>query len=98
MILEKLELLTLKITHKFKAVNDIRKIRVIDSKNNTQINTNSYVLYDSQSLIKNLKVTGRENSINLLNDYKIKITKNLNKSPTSNDIQKINTIKNYCKK
>lgn len=83
---------------KNKAVNDIRKIRVIDSKNNTQINTNSYVLYDSQSLIKNLKVTGRENSINLLNDYKIKITKNLNKSPTSNDIQKINTIKNYCKK
>ena len=70
MILEKLELLTLKITHKL----------------------------DSQSLIKNLKVTGRENSINLLNDYKIKITKNLNKSPTSNDIQKINTIKNYCKK
>jgi len=79
-------------------VNDIRKIRVIDSKNNTQINTNSYVIYDSQSLIKNLKVTGRENSINLLNDYKIKITNNLNKSPTSNDIQKINTIKSYCKK
>ena len=86
------------LNDKNKAVNDIRKIRVIDSKNNTQINTNSYVLYDSQSLIKNLKVTGRENSINLLNDYKIKITKNLNKSPTSNDIQKINTIKNYCKK
>jgi hypothetical protein len=86
------------LNDKNKAVNDIRKIRVIDSKNNTQINTNSYVLYDSQSLIKNLKVTGRENSINLLNDYKIKITKNLNKSPTSNDIQKINTFKNYCKK
>ena len=81
-----------------KVLNDIRKIRIIDSKNNTQINTNSYVLYDSQSLIKNLKVTGRENSINLLNDYKIKIIKNLNKSPTSNDIQKINTIKSYCKK
>jgi hypothetical protein len=86
------------LNDKNKVVNDIRKIRVIDSKNNTQINTNSYVLYDSQSLIKNLKVTGRENSINLLNDYNIKITKNLNKSPTSNDIQKINTIKSYCKK
>ena len=86
------------MNEKNKVLNDIRKIRIIDSKNNTQINTNSYVLYDSQSLIKNLKVTGRENSINLLNDYKIKITKNLNKSPTSNDIQKINTIKSYCKK
>lgn len=86
------------MNEKNKVINDIRKIRVIDSKNNTQINTNSYVLYDSQTLIKNLKVTGRENSINLLNDYKIKITKNLNKSPTSNDIQKINTIKSYCKK
>jgi hypothetical protein len=86
------------MNEKNKVLNDIRKIRIIDSKNNTQINTNSYVLYDSQSLIKNLKVTGRENSINLLNDYKIKIIKNLNKSPTSNDIQKINTIKSYCKK
>ena len=78
---------------------NIRKNRVIDSKNNTQINTNSYVLYDSQKIIKNLKVVTGENSKNILTDFKIKINKKLNDTPTcSGDVKQIKSIKSYCKK
>ena len=75
--------------------NNSRKNRVIDSKPN-KVNTNSYVMYDSQKIIKNLKVTSRENSKNILNDYKIKISKKVNESP--GDVKIIKSIKSYCKK
>ena len=75
--------------------NNSRKNRVIDSKPN-KVNTNSYVMYDSQKIIKNLKVTSRENSKNILNDNKIKISKKVNESP--GDVRIIKSIKSYCKK
>ena len=71
-----------------------RKNRVIDSKPN-KVNTNSYVLYDSQKIIKNMKVTSRENSKNT-SDCKIKISKKVNESP--GDMKIIKSIKSYCKK
>ena len=70
--------------------SNIRKNKVIDSKNNIQINTNSYVSYDSQKKIKNSK--------SILNDYKIKISKKTNEPSPHNDIKKIKLIKSYCKK
>ena len=79
--------------------SNIRKNRVIDSKNHTQVNTNSYVLYDSQKIIKNLKiVTSRENSKNLLNIHKVRISKRSNESPIGKDFKIIKTIKSYFKK
>ena len=74
--------------------NNSRKNRVIDSKPN-KANTNSYVLYDSQKIIKNMKVTSRENSKNT-SDCKIKISKKVNESP--GDMKIIKSIKSYCKK
>ena len=70
--------------------SNIRKNKVIDSKNNLQINSNSYASYDSQKKIKNSK--------SILNDYKIKITKKTNEPSPHNDIKKIKLIKSYCKK
>ena len=85
------------LNEKNQGINNTRKNRVIDSKNNTQVNTNSYVLYDSQNIIKNLKiVNSRDNSRTLLNDYKIKIKK-MSESPINNEIKNLN-IKNYYKK
>ena len=74
--------------------NNSRKNRVIDSKPN-KANTNSYVLYDSQKIIKNMKVTSRENSKNT-SDCKIKISKKVNES--TGDMKIIKSIKSYCKK
>ena len=70
--------------------SNIRKNKVIDSKNNLQINSNSYASYDSQKKIKNSK--------SILNDYKIKITKKTSEPSPHNDIKKIKLIKSYCKK
>ena len=78
---------------------NIRKNRVVDSKNNLQINSNSYVLYDTQKVIKNLKiVTNKENPKNLVNDYKVKMNKKSDESPINNEIKKNKIIKSYCKK
>ena len=80
--------------------NGVRKNRVVNSKNHTSKNTNSYVMYDSQKIIKNLKVTtNRENSKNMLVDYKVKVIKKFNESPiNNNDIKKNKANKNYYKK
>ena len=58
--------------------NYIGKNRVVDSKNNIKMNTKSYTIFDSQKIIKNLKiVTNKENnSKNKIYDYKVKISKN----------------------
>ena len=78
---------------------NFRTNRVVDSKNNMQANSNSYVLYDTQKVIKNLKiVSNKENPKNLVNDYKIKINKKSDESPINNDIKKNKTIKIYYKK
>ena len=77
--------------------NNGRKNRVINSKANNQGSTNSYVLYDSQKFIKNMKnANSRENSKNILKDFKIKISKKVNESPR--DMKNVKIIKNYCKK
>ena len=78
---------------------NIRKNRVIDSKNQTQISTNSYVLNDSQKPIKNLKIiTNLDNSKNMMSVQKVKINKKDNESSIGNDYKVIKTIKSYCKK
>ena len=79
--------------------NNIRKNRAIDSKNQTQINTNSYVLNDSQKPIKNLKiVTNLENSKNMLSVNKVKINKKDIETSIVKDLKVIKSIKSYCKK
>ena len=73
--------------------NNRRKNRVIESKFQTQTNTKSCLLNDSQKFIKNLKVVkSRENSKNILNDYKIKINKKVNYS-TDGDVKKLKQFK-----
>ena len=73
--------------------NNRRKNRVIESKFQTQANTKSCLLNDSQKFIKNLKVVkSRENSKNILNDYKIKINKKVNYS-TDGDVKKLKQFK-----
>ena len=74
--------------------NNRRKNKVIESKIHTQANTKSCVLNDSQKFIKNLKVvTSKENSKNILNDYKIKINKKVNDSSIDGDVKKLKQFK-----
>ena len=60
--------------------NNIMKSKIVDSKNHIKINTKSYAIIDSQSIIKNLKIVANKenNSKNKINDCKVKINKKIN--------------------
>ena len=60
--------------------NVVRKNRTYHSKNNTYFNTNSYVIYDSQKIIKNLKIVTNKDRSSIGNDIKKnKVIKNYSK-------------------
>ena len=60
--------------------NGARKNRAYHSKNNTHLNTNSYVIYDSQKIIKNLKIVTNRDRSPIGNDIKKnKVIKNYSK-------------------
>ena len=85
-------LASLNIKNKKVSAN-IRKAKVIEKKNNLKINTNSYILHDSQKIIKNLK-GGNNYEINILNDNKVKRVLNNNNIKIKGIKENYNTLKN----